>query len=304
MRRRINRVKGILAGKGGFTLLELIVVIAIMGFLVAAVAPRFAGIAGGTVDTVCDTNQQRLVTAIGAFTEKEHELPDNLISIATGSIDTQGGVLLHENSEPQQGLLTEDLVDRNNLSHHVLNEDEADKLREMGITKVRNIKGDFVSVASGTVVAIVGDGAASPDATDITLVTGGTFGEIDHLYRIVLGIGPKSELARKGYVSEAGLCPGGLQKEEVFNHYLLVVPRMEATLARIDGVVDTESKNKVIVEAVGLCEDDRTTGHTFTFELKAEEMWNFSTQCPEGHKWPADVNEVWRITTAASIATY
>ncbi len=43
----------------GFTLLEILVVLTIMGFLIAMVAPRLAGISGDAVDTVCDTNQNQ-----------------------------------------------------------------------------------------------------------------------------------------------------------------------------------------------------------------------------------------------------
>ena len=40
----------------GFTLLEMLVVIMIMGFLLAMIAPRFAGIFGDSEDTICDSN--------------------------------------------------------------------------------------------------------------------------------------------------------------------------------------------------------------------------------------------------------
>ena len=285
MRRRINRVKGILAGKGGFTLLELIVVIAIVGFLAAMVAPRFAGIVDSAIDPTCDTNQQRLVNAIGAFTERELTLPDELVELATGP---KGGVIPHE-GQPG-GRLAESLVVRNRLSNHVLNADEAAQLKEMGITKVRDIDGTFVDVASGLMVAMVGAGAPNAGATIPAVPAGYEIGEYDHIARIVFGVAPDSELVDKGYVTAAGLCPGGLQKEGIFNHYLLVVPRLEATVARL---ADT-----TLDKAIGLDEDKATTGHEVTnYTLEAQELWMFATQCPEGHKWPADVNEYWRIVT-------
>ncbi|MCK5228851.1 MAG: prepilin-type N-terminal cleavage/methylation domain-containing protein, partial [Desulfobulbaceae bacterium] len=46
----------------GFTLLEILVVLTIMGFLIAMVGPKLAGMSDGAVDTVCDSNQNRMVT--------------------------------------------------------------------------------------------------------------------------------------------------------------------------------------------------------------------------------------------------
>lgn len=278
MRRR--KIKGILAGKGGFTLLELIIVIAIVGFLVAMVAPRFAGVVKGAEDPICDTNQQRLVNAIGAFTERELNLPDELVNIATGD----GGALV-----PHEGRLHEELVEHNQLKNHVLNEAEAKELREeMGITKIRHLDTGVVEeVASGTKVAMVGVGADRAGATGLT-VTAGKYGEYDHIARIVLGVAQDSELVDKGYITAAGLCPGGLQEEGIFNNYVLVVPRLDATVERL-GADRT-------LEGAGLDEHERPTGQRVTYELEGQNFWMFDTQCPEGCAWPPDPNEYWRVT--------
>ncbi|MCL0041747.1 type II secretion system GspH family protein [Peptococcaceae bacterium] len=278
MRRRINRVKGILAGKGGFTLLELIVVVAIVGFLAAMVVPRFAGIVGDAVDPVCDTNQQRLVNAIGAFTEKELRLPNELINIASG---TGGEDVVYE------GRLHDCLVEHNQLKNHVLNEAEATELSEMGITHIRGIDGRFDVVTGGTMVAMVGVGAGTAEATGLS-VTAGKYGEYDHIARILLGVCVDSELVDKGYIAAAGLCPGGLQ-EDLFNNYLLVVPRLDATVARLaDNVIDT---------AKGLDEHEKPTGQMTTdYTLRGQEYWIFDTQCAEGCAWPPDPNEYWIVT--------
>ncbi|MCL0077846.1 prepilin-type N-terminal cleavage/methylation domain-containing protein [Peptococcaceae bacterium] len=285
MRRRINRVKGILAGKGGFTLLELIVVIAIVGFLAAMVAPRFAGIVHSAVDPVCDTNQQRLVNAIGAFTEKEHELPNELVNVAYG---TPGGAVVYA------GRLHDCLVEHNQLKNHVLNEAEATELREeMGITHIRDIDGAFTPVASGTMVAMVGVGADKADVTGLRVATGVDihYGEYDHIARILLGVCVDSELVDKGYITAAGLCPGGLQ-EGVFNNYVLVVPRLDATVARL------AEADKVIGGIRGLDEDKEPTGQVvIDHRLEGQDYWVFDTQCAEGCAWPPDPNEYWEIVT-------
>ncbi|MCL0063500.1 prepilin-type N-terminal cleavage/methylation domain-containing protein [Peptococcaceae bacterium] len=146
MRKQINRVKGILAGKGGFTLLELVVVMAIMGFLAAMIVPRLAGIGEDAKDDICDTNQQRLINAIGAFTEREHELPNELVNIALG---TGGEVVVYENR------LDDYLVKHNHLKNYILNEAEATELRdEMGITEIRAIDGAFTAVTGGVMVPV------------------------------------------------------------------------------------------------------------------------------------------------------
>ena len=50
MRKPTNRLV-----KGGFTLIEILVVLVIMGFLVAMVAPKLANITDGAIDTTCES---------------------------------------------------------------------------------------------------------------------------------------------------------------------------------------------------------------------------------------------------------
>ena len=253
---------------------------AIMGFLAAMIVPRLAGIGEDAKDDICDTNQQRLINAIGAFTERELNLPDKLVNIALG---TPGGAVDHVNR------LHDCLVDHNQLKNHRLNEAEARELQEkMGITRIRDIDGRFEDVASGMVVPMVGVGAATEVATDLKVATG-IYGEYDHIARIVLGVAQDSELVDKGYITAAGLCPGGLQEEGIFNNYVLVVSRLAATVERLaaDRTLD----------GAGLKEDKVTkTGQVVKYELKGQKYWEFATQCPEGCAWPPDPNEYWHVT--------
>lgn len=281
-------------GQAGFTLLEIIVVIAIMGFLVAMVAPRFAGIVSGTVDVVCDSNQLRLYTAVAAFVDERHTLPSELVSIATGPL---GGLVAREDDRPAgdtSHVLSDDSVDRNNLHNHVLSGAEAAELRAMGITYVRVVGGAQARVATGLVVAMVGFGGENATVTNLR-ITVGEFGEYEHVGRILFGVAADSELADVGFITEAGLCPGGIRKEGVFNHYLMVVPRLDATVARIYG------DDRTLAYVAGMDEDGNTTGqvannHELEGQLGLENLWRVDTQCPEGHKWPGDENEVWVVT--------
>ena len=138
-------------------------------------------------------------------------------------------------------------------------------------------------------VLMVGVGAADAGATIAALPTAGTeLGEYDHIARIVLGVAQDSELVDKGYITAAGLCPGGLQEEGIFNHYLLVVPRLAATVERL-GADRT-------LDGAGLDEHKTPTGHVVTYTLEGQKYWEFATQCPEGCAWPPDPNEYWHVT--------
>jgi len=300
-------------GQQGFTLLEILVVVAIMAFLVAMMAPRFAGITGETVGVVCDTNQQRMIAALAAYNEQTGSLPSGMVNLvdegALGAVTrpTHTGELLR----PDQGRATffEDFFARNLFQTHVLNLAEADELRRMGVGSVYNLNAynyDGVTAAAtqvaiadrqGTMrpvpvadnlgVLMVGMGAADAVATltgpgAVTtaglLVHAGTthhWGSPEWLGRIIMGVGPESALVKKGMITAAGLCPGGIGNERVFwNNYNVLLPRLEATTARYAGIMQTH----LFARAEG---DARRE-----FNLREhQQSFMFLTQCPEGHRF-------------------
>jgi prepilin-type N-terminal cleavage/methylation domain-containing protein len=351
-------VKKPLKNNRGFTLLEILVVLTVMGFLIAMVAPRLGGISSTAVDTVCDSNQNRMVTMMSTFFEQTNRFPSKLTNLVEELNDTAGAeeyqIPAVSDDDPDNGAetLASEFMGRNHFRIHYLDDDEAAELKNMGITTVLNlnaydglndtrddIKDDYdetaatgpndvdyqvpttvgdameqITVPTDTTatafaVAMVGIGH---DGTDWDLHTDErNWGEPDWFGRIVLGFGPENGLVTSGIVANAAHCPGGIQNADnvTYNDYNLVLPRLEATAARFDtdataiaaaGLTDLNA-----LEAVAY-DDEPAAGYvisTNTDNLKvrtfniasAQERWQYATQCPEGHMFPADDEEFWGI---------
>lgn len=306
-----------------FTLLELIVVLGIMGFIIAMVAPRLAGLIGGAVDTVCDTNQNRLRGFISTSVNQTGRLPNKLVSVVRvvshtavagiGNADTWGAVDavttasgFVSDEDPANGaeVLAAEFAVRNHFGIHYLNADEAKELRQMGITKalvleVKDGDGDGtaddpeayreVDVKIGLPVLMVGGASANAaaDVTAVDVVAGQEFGAPGTIYKMIFGISQDSTLTKDGIIENAPNCPGGIQNADncTFNWYTIIAPRLEATIARLAAAAPTS------VDATGI-----ETGQKKTFALdEAEEVFQYSTQCPEGHKWPEPEEDNWTI---------
>ena len=146
-------------GKAGFTLLEILVVLTIMGFLIAMVAPRLAGISSDASGTVCDTNKGRSKTYLSAFYEKYNRYPNGL----TNLVMTDGADLAAANTaaagyqipycsddDPDNG--PEVMAYGHNQLYkfmiHRLDQQEVDELKGLGITSLYNLN-DYAADADG-----------------------------------------------------------------------------------------------------------------------------------------------------------
>jgi len=128
------------ATRGAFTLIEILVVLVIMGFLVALVAPKLSGIVDSAVDVSCDTNQERLRTVVNVFANENRALPNGMVSlVVTNDAYDKAAVPSADDRNKQNGreFLSAEFVDRMLPQVHFLNQDEADQLREMGLNQVR-----------------------------------------------------------------------------------------------------------------------------------------------------------------------
>jgi prepilin-type N-terminal cleavage/methylation domain-containing protein len=326
----------------GFTLLEILVVLVIMGFLVAMVAPRLAGVSSSAVDTVCDSNQNRMLTMMSTFFEQTNRMPNRLVNIVVedGAATPTADYLIPtvSNQDPDDGpeTLAEEFNARNNFKIHYLNAAEAAELAGMGIVTLLNLNSydNNTAVAdddqqpamreqrpeAGVGVAMVGMGIDDGGDWDGPETERG-WGEPDWLGRIVLGFGPENSLVTSGIVTNAAHCPGGLRNTDnaTYNYYNLVLPRLQATVDRfgidttdtpthdLAGIATntTTADGEINLDAVAY-DDEPGTSYVIAdnddnlkvreFNIaEVQEGWQYATQCPEGHMFPADDEEFWGI---------
>jgi prepilin-type N-terminal cleavage/methylation domain-containing protein len=326
----------------GFTLLEILVVLTIMGFLIAMVAPRLAGISGSAVDTVCDSNQNRMVTYMSTYYEQTNGYPNKLTNLvmqdsgAAAAADYQIPVVSDQDPENGAEVFANELYSRNHFYIHYLDADEAAELKDMGIITVFNLN-DYSQIVDAVANpanylndvphAAVGTQEASMDPVTPVLNVGVAmvgvgyngaawasaaeergWGEPANFGRIVLGMGTECGLITSGIISNAAHCPGGIQNDDnvTYNDYILLLPRLEATAARMDGVVPLGTIAAPAALGCVAYDDDPTPAYDYvanadnyrvrTFDItEAQEGWQFATMCPEGHMYPADDEEFWGV---------
>jgi len=268
--------------QSGFTLLEVLIVIAIMGFIAAMVAPRFGGLKEGAGVVIRDNNQQRMTAAVASYWEENEAFPSGLVNLvyednSEGEYTGTGRYKLPTSEVDllDEGLVTFDqgFVGRLKPAVHILDSAEAFDLRRMGLMMLYNLNTyDYTGVNTGVTqitskrdrmrqvgqgleedpplpriraglgVLMVGLGAstsanpaswAGPAATEAGIKTNG-WTHPESIGRIILGLGPESELVTSDIITSAGQCPDGLSnKRTTWNHYSILLPRLQATVNRM-----------------------------------------------------------------------
>ena len=123
--------------EGGFTLLEILVVLTIMGFLVAMVAPRLGFLGDDASEVVCNSNKGRYRTYVSTFGNRNNGLFPNKLTnllVMDGSSST-AWVAPASDDNPDNG--KEVLSKGHNMMYkfmpHRLNAAEAEELKSLGI---------------------------------------------------------------------------------------------------------------------------------------------------------------------------
>jgi type IV pilus assembly protein PilA len=79
------------SGEEGFTLVELLIVLAILAVLVAVVLPNFTGLLGGSQTTAADAEKVIIQTAVDAKMAAEGLATTTAITTATTDMTTAAG---------------------------------------------------------------------------------------------------------------------------------------------------------------------------------------------------------------------
>jgi len=329
--------------QAGFTLLEILVVLMIMGFLLAMVAPKLLGVFQDAEDTVCDTNIKDNKKYVSLFEVQYSKLPDKMMVPAyLDSNDAWYGPTQEDISADGNEVFSAAILERLRLMPHVLNADEITELvQDLGIREVvvlnnpddiqGTAKDDIFGVplpTAGTtensmfkVVNLTGDPTAAPlVGMQWPMIGGGdatgdgtgwanhadwaaiddTIADPDWAYRLILGIGPDSELLHRIIAAE-GNCPSferAAADDTMWGWYVVVLPRLQAT---VDSLTDAIGGGTVLLTNIDCYAGDDIADDTAqrkTFDLTAvDEEYkraSFDIFCPEGHRYP-ETYEVWGI---------
>ena len=309
----------------GFTLLEILVVLTIMGFLIAMVGPKLAGMSDGAVDTVCDSNQNRMVTYLASYHENTARFPNHLTNLVAEDVGATPAYVTPSVSDqdPDNGAETiaKEFDDRNHFKIHLLEAAEAAELKNMGIVEIFNLNSydnltvategaamNPVEPAAGVGVAMVGTGYNGTIWDTETEERG--WGEPDFFGRMVFGLGAECGLITSGVIANAAHCPGGIRNADnvTYNDYNVVLPRLEGTVNYTTAAYPLGSIAAVqydeLAAAVYAIAGNADNLKVRTFDMaEVQENWQFATMCPEGHMYPADDGDYWGVDLGGTVGT-
>ncbi len=257
----------------GFSLLEILIVLTIMGFLLSMVAPRLAGTTREAGTTLTHANMARLLALVTYSLQKDGRYPTGMVNIL--SVDNSGDyhkpMVSDGNPDTDFEILSDKLDRRHRLFIHYLSAAEASELRDLGAVHVYNFNSPhdrgipthaspMQQVPTGAGVPVLmtagGDNGTGSIQADVTETDRA---HPDDMFRILLGLGPESSLVTSGQIQGAAASPESTQAP--VNHewrwYSLLLPRLKATENRLraDNPLGATTNGTLTVYAVNGARD-------------------------------------------------
>lgn len=316
--------------EAGFTLLEIVIVLTIIGFLLAMIAPRLGTIGTSSVKTIDESNVKSLRGYVMLYQQDKARLPNKPITVVNSKGKDSYQLPLTDDGDTKNGpeSIGWEFMERCNLQLHILSEEEADELKRTGIRKVAVLNDYLGSTNSeyikdydedselepqtfssgdegrpfyirdaeeGLGVLMVGAHATS-DTGRIKVVVeeGDDLGNPEWIYRIVVGVGRDCSLVTDGMMQNEGLSPRGMQNKDfnTYNNYCMILPRFKSTLNRIG----KGEPREIEVTDVRYDKDDEKAEQKICDLGRPQEMWEVDVCSPLGYKWPQDTVSMWKIT--------
>ena len=327
--------------EAGFTLLEIIIVLTILGFLIAMIAPRLGNIGSSASKTISKGNIKNLVDCLVMYQQQKRRLPNKPITIVNAIGKEEYKKPLVDDGDPDDGpeTLSWQFDERLRPKLHVLNAEEAEELRRMGIHRMMVLNdhvgstdevnpnkgkdpdnplevqtlasGDYgkpfypAKVQEGLAVLMIGAGA-NDEGSDIVerndvRVNGEKIAYPQWMYRIIVGVGKQSSLVTEGMIQNEGIDPEAMQEQDyiTYKNYCIILPRLKATIKRIRG-----SEFRRYIEIVDAAygtrgKEDERAEMRVVDIRKPQEAWQAEVCSPLGYKWPEDTVDEWVITDTA-----
>jgi hypothetical protein len=246
--------------------MEVLVVLTVLGFLLAMVAPRLAGTSAQALAVTTRTNMDILTSMVTNSLQKTGKYPTGMINIV--SVDNTTGAYSKpqiSDLNPSTGLevLGQAMDERHGLRIHYLNEAEAAELRALGVTHVYNYNSPFdrdvtvgqymykQPVQAGMAVLMTGGGATEGGTFEVSSQESDR-AHPDELFRMVFGLGGDTSLIRDGMIYNAPTCAeSGLDPiNYAWKWYSLLLPRLKATQERL--LVEDPLNSLGIIEPKGV----------------------------------------------------
>ena len=319
--------------QSGFTLLEIVIVITIMGFLLAMIAPKLGNIGKTSVETIDKSNIKSLKGYVIIYQQHKDRLPNKPITVVNSKSGGNYQMPLIDDGDAENGPETigYEFNERCKPYLHTLNKAEASELQRMGIRRMTvlndylgSTNSEFTKDATDNNDTVLNpqtfdsDEAGRPfNMVDVeeglgvlmcgaraTSETGRIKAEIDRddeianpdfIYRIFVGVGKDCSLVTEGMVQDEGISPQGMQNKDfnTFNNYLLVLPRLQSTIARLKG--SGELKEIEVTDAM-YDEDDEKAEQKIVDLSKAQDIWEVDVCSPQGVKSEQTNVDMWKIT--------